>query len=349
MEERRLKICMVAPHMNFMVNGGANTQLQKTAHFLKEQGIEVEFFDPCKKYDNNSIDLFHMFTANISTLDLARKLNDFDIKYVVSPIFYTLHGPMFLKITDIIENIIKKVFNGIWTDYGVVKQICNSSAAVLPNTTAEAGLIENGLKVSGNKIHVIPNGVDERFYNADPSLFYETYGTKDFLLYTGVIGSVRKNTLSLIRAVKNIDHPVVIIGKIHKNKYSEQCLEEASKNKNILFIDALEHDSPMLESAYAACHTFVLPSYFETPGISALEAGLTGANIVITEHGGTKDYFADYAVYIEPSSVKSIKKGIEKALNSLKQNKLKQRIKENYFWPQIAKKTADLYKSIIDK
>ncbi len=34
----------------------------------------------------------------------------------------------------------------------------------------------------------------------------------------------------------------------------------------------LDHDDPLLASAYAAARVFALPSWFETPGLAALEA-----------------------------------------------------------------------------
>ena len=122
----------------------------------------------------------------------------------------------------------------------------------------------------------------------------------------GHIGPARKNVLGLIRALRTIDHPAVIIGKII-GKEGEQCLKEAAENKNILIIPGLENESEMLASAYAACDVFALPSLFETPGIAALEAALAGSKIVITPHGGTREYFGTMAHYVDPHSVDSIR------------------------------------------
>ena len=77
-----------------------------------------------------------------------------------------------------------------------------------------------------------------------------------------------------------------------------------------------------------------------------MEAGLAGANIVITPFGGTKEYFQDFADYANPYSVKSIKEKIEKSLNKDKNEKLKNHIKENFLWSKIAQQTAEIYKQI---
>ena len=85
-----------------------------------------------------------------------------------------------------------------------------------------------------------------------------------------------------------------------------------------MLIGSLDNQSEMLASAYAASDTFVLPSQFETPGISALEAALAGAKIVITPYGGTKEYFKNMAEYVDSGSSEAIKAGIEKSWAELK-------------------------------
>jgi glycosyltransferase involved in cell wall biosynthesis len=197
------------------------------------------------------------------------------------------------------------------------------------------------------KVTVVPNGVDERFYNADPSLFRKKFGLDGFILNVGHIGHERKNVLALIQALGQIDHPAVIIGRIIKSDYGEACIHEASKHKHILLIDGLDNSSELLASAYSACDVFVLPSMFETPGIAALEAGLAGAKIVITPYGGTKEYFREMATYVEPDSVASIRDGITKALVSPRTSLLSDHIRREYLWTRIAKQTAQVYRELL--
>ncbi len=105
----------------------------------------------------------------------------------------------------------------------------------------------------------------------------------------------------------------------------------------------------MLSSAYAACDTFVLPSLYETPGIAALEAGLAGAKVVITPYGGTKDYFKEMVEYVDPYSVDSIQKGIEKVLNKPKDDKLKEYIKRTFLWDKIAVESINVYQEVLNE
>jgi glycosyltransferase involved in cell wall biosynthesis len=238
---------------------------------------------------------------------------------------------------------------GFWWDYCFTRDICQWAERVLPNTIAEGNLISDGMGISQNKIEVIPNGVSERFLYGDPKLFEEKYGLKNFILNVGHIGPDRKNVLALVKALSGIDHPAVIIGRITPGGEAGTILNETKKNKNLLIIEGLDHNSPLLASAYAACDTFVLPSKFETPGRAALEAALAGAKIVITPHGGTKEYFDEMAEYVDPYSVSSIQKGIETVLNKPKSFELKEHVKSNYLWNKIAEKTFKVYKEVLNK
>ena len=330
-----------------LLHGGPRVQILQTKKELEKLGIHVNLFQPWERFDKKSTDLVHLFSANLGTFHLASVLKNFSIPFVSSSIFYTQHSPAYIRSILGVSKLLKLLKSGIWTNYDYTQQICAWSKAVLPNTQDEATLISSGLGIARHKISVVPNGVEERFANGDPSLFKKKYGIENFILNVGHIGPARKNVVNLIKALATIDHPAVIIGKVSQTAEGKRCLELANQSKNILVIDGLENDSEMLASAYAACDVFALPSLFETPGIAALEAGLSGAKIVITPYGGTKEYFGSMAIYAEPDSVTSINSGIIRALNSPKNASLKQHIKQEFLWSKVAEKTAAVYQRIL--
>jgi len=88
---------------------------------------------------------------------------------------------------------------------------------------------------------------------------------------------------------------------------------------------------------------FALPSLFETPGIAALEAGLAGARIVITPHGGTREYFGDKAIYVDPYSVHAIRRGLQDAFAHAPSEDLSHHIAARYLWKHVASRTRDIY------
>ena len=339
-----MNVIMIAQQSIALVAGGPYIQVRQTARHLEEHGVSVRFFNPWEGLRRDEVDLAHVFGANIMTYDIAARLDSLGIPFVVSSIFFTTHPPSFVRMARNLEMTARRVYSGIWTDYGLSSAVCGMARMVLPNSLAEAEQVEKGLGIAAEKIRVVPNGVEERFASADPSLFIETYGVRDFVLNVGHIGSPRKNVLNLIRALKSVDRPAVIIGRIHRNAYAEACLREAEKNPRITIIDGLPNDSPMLASAYAACSAFALPSLYETPGIAALEAALAGARIVITKYGGTVDYFEDLATYVEPTDVGSIARGINTALAAPAPPALRDRMRTEFLWPRVSEKTVAVYR-----
>jgi len=341
----------LASYQSIMLNrGGPTYKLLPLQKALKQRGIDVKLFDMWDtdmKLGND--DLVHIFNATISTFPLAKNLVFNGAKYVVNPIFYSNHSAQKIHMYRMLEAPFRKLFKRTYSDYFFTKYVCDNSERVLPNTLDEGNLLCGALGVKREKIEVIHNGVEERFAHADASLFEKKYGLKNFILYVGHLGPVRKNGLNIIRALQKIDHPSVIIADILKNEEGAACKEEIERSKNITHINWLKHDDPMFASAYAACHTFILPTRYETPGRAALEAGLASANVVITPYGGTREYFSQFAEYAEPASMHSIIQTTQKSLEKKKNSALRDHIKKNFLWDKIAKQTIKMYKRVLSQ
>ena len=344
-----MKVCFLAQQSVSIVRGGPLVQLRETARHLPEFGVEVGYFDQWRDFPRGEYDLVHLFNGTMTNYDIALRLYQYGIPFVVSSIFFTMRSHAFIRATRRFSALASRFYSGFRDDYTFIADICRMSRMVLPNTTAEGGIIERGLEIPPEKIRVVPNGVDPRFAESDPTLFQNEYGVEDFVLNVGHIGSGRKNVLNLIRAMKEIDRPLVVIGKLQKGAYADACLKEGSLNPRVKIIQGLPNDSPMLASAYAACDTFALPSLFETPGIAALEAALAGAKIVLTPHGGTRDYFGETATYVEPTSVPSISKGIGQSLGMAKSAELREHILREFTWRSVAEKTARVYEEALSR
>jgi glycosyltransferase involved in cell wall biosynthesis len=339
-----MKVGIAAPLSLAAVNGGVRTQVTQTAQHLKSLNVEVEYihFDQI----NFDYDLIHVFSASPETIGIAKQAVSSDIKLVVSPVFFSNRSAATISASLKVEKTVSGIGSGIRSDFGIKSEICNWANAVLPNTESELKLVRDGLKVEASKLKVIPNGVESRFLNATPDLFEKTYGIKNFVLFVGQAGAERKNVLQLIKTAADLDTQIVIIGSFYQNEYSTKCLELANSSKNILLIESLEHDDPLLESAYAASKVFCLPSLYETPGIAAMEAALTGSEIVITKYGGTKEYFGDFARYVNPDSSSEIRSAILKSLDTLQSDSLRNHVRNNFTWEMVASKTLDIYKSL---
>ncbi len=342
-----MKVIFATYQSIMMLKGGPRTQILETKYALENLGIGVELFDMWKSYGKQEADIIHIFGSGIATYHFAREVRKSGKTFVVSPIFFSRHSSNFLKLSLHVDELFIKKINGLWTDYRLVSDMCNWADGVIPNTSEEAKLLVEGLKIPHDKVTVVPNGVNKNFVNANPFLFEKTYGIKNFILNVGHIGPGRKNVYRLVRALRKIDKPAVIIGRMENGAELEK-IKKAAGNR-ILLLDNIPNDSEMLASAYAACDVFVLPSIFETPGIAALEAGLAGAKIVITKYGGTREYFKNHAAYVEPTSVDSIADGILRAIEKPKNDNLRKHILENYLWEKVGEKTLSVYKNILKR
>ena len=322
-------------------------QSHKTAEYLRNIGHTVDLFNPWNSYNLESYDCIHLFLAANETLTTAQRLGSLKCKFVVSPVFFTRRPPSTIQKVLKLEKFGGQFIRGLFSDYSIKARICELANLVLPNTQDEADLIVKGFGIKKESVKVVPNGVDLRFENASAELFHNKYNIRDFVLFVGDASAERKKLYPLLKQYQADDPPLVIIGALNDSRYSESCRSIISDRKNIHYLGAFEHDSPMLESAYTAAKVFTLPSQFETPGIAALEAALAGCQIAITEVGGTREYFGEFAEYINPEKESSIMPAIRAAFKKTDSESLKSHVKENYSWAAVARKTEEAYRSVL--
>lgn len=342
-----MKVLFVTHQLAFNIFGGAEVQMLKTKEHLERLGVYVKLFDMW----NDKIedyDILHLFSPGLfpyESLSLVRTARKKGVKAVISPIFWFSYKCMSMssiKKRVAFHKIFWPLTRNIHRRYYTLAKLFNEADVLLPNSSAEMKQLIILFRVNPSKFVIVPNGVDPSFKLGDPSLFEKTYGLRDFILYVGRI-DLRKNVLGLIRAFRklNLNTKLVIIGKITEKAYYAKCQKEA--NKNVIFIGPFKHDDPLLRSAYSASQVVVLPSFYETPGLAALEGALAGSNIVITREGGTRDYFGDHAWYVDPFDLNSIAKAIKEAYLAPKSQELPKIIEEKFTWKNAALKTLQAY------
>lgn len=342
-----MKVGYVAPMSIAAVNGGLRTQAEFTIKHNRDFGVEPVLLSPWDDIQKQKLDVVHVFGAISDNVGIMKQVKALGIPLVLSTVLYSNRSAATIRKVLKLEKYTSKLLKGFRSEFGMKADLCALADLNLPNTPDEAKLIEKGFSISPHKIQMIPNGVESRFKDASPDLFVQKYGIKDFVLFVGHAGAERKNVIKLLEAAPKINVPVVIIGSLPANNYGMKCRKLAQKAGNVLLIETLDHTSKMLSSAYAASKVFVLPSQFETPGIAAMEAALTGSNIAITERGGTKSYFGELAEYIDPESTDSIILGVRKALLKKNSVELLNHILKYYTWDKVAEQTANQYKKVI--
>jgi len=333
----------------FQKMGGGEIQLLKTKEFLENKGVKVKMFDQWQD-KLSAYDILHVFGSVKDCLGLIRAAKESKVKVCVSSIFWTdlrrclgevgLHN----KTNALLHHALKAVCPSFPS---ARREIFTLADLILPNSESEAKQIQRYFSIEKDKFFVVPNGVEERFQMAAPDEFAGKYKLRDFILYVGRI-EPRKNQLSFIRAMKGFKKsPVVFVGDytLEHKYYYDACLRE--KDDNMFFLGYIEHDTSLFSSMYAASKIFSLTSWFETPGLSALEAAACGKNIVITPYGSTRDYFGDFAFYARPHKPKEIRRIVEQAFERPCGDNLKQYVLNNFSWEKVAQTTLSAYEKIL--
>lgn len=342
--------------------GGAEIQLLKTREYINKSDcdVDVTLFNMWR-HTIDEYDIIHFFkpktfpTECASLLRLAKEKN---VKTAISPIHFVSSqsieelSPTFSDaarrrtLFELRKRIFKRGYLQELNPEKTYELILGLSDIILPNTRDSLDfLLDSYHNIAKDRCTVIPNGVDAFFKDGDPRLFEERFGIRDFILFVGRIEPV-KNLLKLLQAFteSELDTELVIIGRYDDRTYYNRCKDAAPSRA--VFLPPLAHNSPLLASAYKTAHSVVLPSYLEIPGLVALEGALAGANIAITEVGGSKEYFGDYAWYINPMSLRSVQEALIASYNAPKNSRLSEYIERNFGWPEIAKKTVRAYESL---
>ena len=208
-------------------------------------------------------------------------------------------------------------------------------AAILPNSVAERDAIQETFGVQTRAV-VTPNAVDAEAFAAPTVPWERRVG----VLCVGRL-EPRKNQLALIRALRDTSIPLTVVGRAGRfnRRYARSC--RAAAGPYVRFID---WQSPAeLRALYAAVRVHACVSWYETPGLASLEAGLCGCNLVVTPGGATREYFGEQAEYSDPRDPDSIRQAVERALARAPSEQLADRIRNEFNWDATARATVRGY------
>jgi len=192
---------------------------------------------------------------------------------------------------------------------------------------------------------VVYNAVESNAFDVvEQDLFRSKYGFQDYFLCVGNIEE-RKNQLRLLEAMRDLPYPLVCIGHVRDDSYLRRCQEVGGSQFN--YIGPLEHNSPLLLSAYAGAKLFVLPSTLETPGLAALEAAAAGCRrMLVTAIGSASEYFGEQVGYVEdPYDPEHIRAKIHLRLVEAEQDC--RFVGKRFTWEETAKQTLQAYNRLL--
>ncbi|HHS50409.1 MAG TPA: glycosyltransferase family 1 protein [candidate division Zixibacteria bacterium] len=229
--------------------------------------------------------------------------------------------------------------------------------AIIAVSKATADEIARYRPSYAGKVRVVHNGVDERFTPAPLSeieCIRVKFGLPErFILFVGTL-EPRKNVQRLVEAFAEIRHRVpqkLIIaggkGWLYDDIFAS--VRQLGIEDSVMFIGYVPFED--LPALYSSADVFCYPSLYEGFGLPVLEAMACGTPVVTSNLSSMPEVAGDCAILVDPSSAESIADGLRRlaqddALREDFKARGLARAKE-FTWQNCARKTLDIYRSIV--
>ncbi len=342
--------------------GGAETQIEATARQLRQLGLRIDVTAEDRP-DCQGYDVLHVFNAPDPRLTLRRieAGKRRGVPVALSTIYWSGYELYMQWAKRGWRTAEEQAFH--WNERKQrLRPVFADADMWLPNSHAEYGMLVADFGVS-RLYRAVPNAVDAGFAQlAEPVgqasrlSICPTGGTpvvpklnppeSDVLM----VGrwELRKNQLGLLEALADTDYQILIIGgeNSHDREHNQAAHSLAQQRGNVQILPATT-DRVFLANLMRNTKVLAQPSFYETPGLAALEAAACGAAVVVSERGCTREYFGDEAYYCDPIDADSIRRAVEAALTSRPSAALKERIRREFTWRRAAEETRLAYERLL--
>lgn len=230
----------------------------------------------------------------------------------------------------------------------------NAVIAVSRHTRRE--LIEL-LSVPATHVHVVPNGVDDRFRPLRESVvedFRQQRGLPDRFLFCQCTIEPRKNLSILLRAFAALDETdyALVIGGGRGWQYKSifAMVEQLELTDRVWFPGFIPDEE--LPLWHNAANIFVFPSLYEGFGLPPLEAMACGTPVIVSDSSSLPEVVGDAGVLIDATDVNAIVSEIRHLLHDEEQTAFLAdrglaRAKQ-FSWHATARQTAAVYEATLD-
>jgi glycosyltransferase involved in cell wall biosynthesis len=277
-------------HTPFLLaHGGAQIQIEQTKTGLEKIGLTVEnlrWWD-----DAQTGDVLHFFgRMPTGILRLAQAKG---IKVVMADLL-TEQGsrsPGRLQRQKILSRILKRVLPGSlvaafnWESY----QLADACVAL---TEHEANLMNYLFDAPREKLHVVPNGVEEVFLESRPAR------RGPWLVCTATI-TERKRIVELAESAVAAQTPLWVVGKAYSDTdpYAKRYLDLAARYPKLLRYEGAITDRRRMAEVYREARGFVLLSTMESLSLSALEAAACKCPLLLSNLPWAQTVFKESVSY----------------------------------------------------
>lgn len=274
-----------------LAHGGFQIQIEQTKRALEEIGVEVEWL---RWWDTSQRgDVIHFFGAVESIYAKMARVQGFRIVLSELRTGTGSRSPGALALQRFVTNLGRRFLPGMvlsllrWNVYPQLD-------AAIALTSWEAQIMRDLSACPPERLHVVPNGVEEEFFA--PASADET--PLDWLICTATIHP-RKRVLELAQAAVAAQTPVWIIGRPYSEteSYHRAFLEIAQAHPQWVRYEGAIDDRKALAEIYRRARGFVLLSTMESQSLSALEAAACHCPLLLTDLPWARTTFAEHANY----------------------------------------------------
>jgi glycosyltransferase involved in cell wall biosynthesis len=298
------------------------------------------------KRESQHFDIIHLHNyPTVPNIMVCRYARRYGIPYVLQA-----HGSL---ATYFQKGTLKRIFDLFWG-----KEILRGAAGAIAVAPPEAETYHR-MGVAGEKIAVVPNGVDgAEFENLPPrGEFRQKYGLQNqkVIFYLGRIHATKGLHLlagagaGLLRQQGDIR--LVIAGPDDGYLPALRKLVQALEiEEKVLFTGPLYGRDKL--SALIDADVSVLPSSYEIFGIAALEACLCGTPVIVTDRCGIAPEITGDMGQVIRYNENELKDALLKALATPAPDedgkaKRRQALLARFSWQRLAERVEEIYRSIL--
>ncbi|MDH5560915.1 MAG: glycosyltransferase [Deltaproteobacteria bacterium] len=292
-----------------------------------------------------------------------RKIDLFSVLHVPhynAPIFYP--GKLIVTVHDVCHVAMKKFFPGVLKrvySEQFLQQVLNKADQIITVSHFSKSEIIKYFKISPDKIHVIYNGVENKFRpvpSAQANDILKKHNLPDeYLLFLGNV-KPHKNIMGLIQSylmalIERKDLPPLVILGNHKQLNDNfprlnEILSSESIRKQIIFTGYLPYED--IPAVYSKALLFLFPSFYEGFGLPVLEAMACGVPTITSNCSSLPEVSGEAARLVDPYDHEDISRSIlemagDRKLREHYRKKGFEQVKK-YSWANSASKHLELYK-----
>ena len=245
----------------------------------------------------------------------------------------------------------------------IARMMAKKANKIIAGSNSLKGELEKYLEISDDKIKVIYNGLDRRFFEdsgVGSEKILKKFGiSKKYILFLGTL-EPSKNITRLLQSFakikneykntgKKFDYQLVLAGKKGwlSSEY-QQIIKDLGLVRDVAFTGYIIGDElvPLFKNA----EFFIMPSLYEGFGMTVLEAFATKTPAIISSVPSLMEIALDGAYFVNPLSVDEISEAMKKFMEDEGlRNEYREKgfaISQKFDWEKTAKETLEIYKSL---